>query len=81
MTLLVKGWNHKIVLNKKTDSATNRTARRNGQIGEIMDSKNLNTVPTAAPDSPYPSDEEKNSGKNIIPDEVPRKDGPGGEGE
>lgn len=45
-----------------------------------MDSKNLSIDPAITPDSPYPSDEEQDCTQDIIPDEVPRKDGPGGGG-
>lgn len=49
-----------------------------------MDSKNTTkTTDYKTPSNSYDDGnipEEDLSGKNVIPDEVPRKDGPGGEG-
>ncbi len=46
---------------------------------EYKDSVKLPEEITTTPGGQKPADA-KNSSKNIIPDEVPRKDGPGGEG-
>lgn len=45
-----------------------------------MDSAKKSDGIQITPEEGYPVDTSKNKAKDIIPDERPRKDGPGGEG-